>query len=470
MTWIRVRIQIVPIADNKDNKKVSPDDAYKFIDQIKNDALYGTYAELDQEYWASRMDRSPDTLSEVEMKGEPESTKDELNRYEFELRLSSELFPPQMGGAQHLFGILAGDLLRFTLPPIRLKEWEIKDIEFPTDWSASHFDSFRKDIANDIRSIRSAFNLTAGMPLLAFSFKPRVGFSLDGLRQISIEVLSAGFNIVELDTRNIPLDSKMLDKLINLACDLPGEIKRHVGRLSLNLSLPSDLALEAAERIARDCPKPAVIKIDGGFNGLSSVQSIRRRRIQDGRKLGPIITCYPLLQTTLSRFIPGDQYIQTLAASGIDILYPGRRPDVGMMVRSLEGSGENNQVGAVRRYIDLSRNGWPMLSVAGGIYPGQLQAFYELLGPDVAWFLGGGVALHKDGPGAGAKMCVQIAKEAAERGQKANRDWAQDLSESLVESCDDMFRGRSAIPREQLRYVSPSTHLSKVNGLHPYRR
>jgi ribulose 1,5-bisphosphate carboxylase large subunit-like protein len=467
MSWIRVRIKIVPISDNK---KVSPDDAYKFIDQIRNDALYGTYAELDRDYWASRMDRSPETLSEVEMKGGPEITKDELNRYEFELRLSSELFPPEMGGAQHLFGILAGDLLRFTLPPISLREWEIKDIDFPTDWSASHFDTFRRDIANDIRSIRSAFNLNEGMPLLAFSFKPRVGFNLDSLREVSLEVLSAGFNIVELDTRNIPLDSKMMDKLIKLACDLPEKISRHVGRLSLNLSLPTDLALDATERIARDCPQPALIKIDGGFNGLSSVQSIRRRRIRDGRKLGPIITCYPLLQSTLSRFIPGDQYIQTLAASGIDILYPGQRPDVGMMVRSLEGSGENNQVGAVRRYLEIFKKGWPMLSVAGGIYPGQLQAFYELLGPDVAWFLGGGVALHKSGPAAGARMCVQIAQEAAEKRLKAKDGWAQDLSETLVASCDEMFKGRSAISYDQLRYVSPLTHLSKVNGLHPYKR
>lgn len=111
-----------------------------------------------------------------------------------------------------------------------------------------------------------------------------------------------------------------------------------------------------------------------------------------------------------------------------------------------------------------------MLSVAGGIYPGQLQAFYELLGPNVSWFLGGGVALHKDGPRAGAAMCVQIAKESAERGAKAKDDWADNLSRNLVIACDEMFKGRSAIPEEQLTYVSPAKHLSKVNGLHPYRR
>src|SRR5437879_1454231 len=76
----------------------------------------------------------------------------------------------------------------------------------------------------------------AEFPQLAFSFKPRVGFSLDSLRHVSLEVLSAGFNIVELDTRNLPLDSKALDDLIRLACELPDKIRPHVGRLSLNLS------------------------------------------------------------------------------------------------------------------------------------------------------------------------------------------------------------------------------------------
>ena len=109
-----------------------------------------------------------------------------------------------------------------------------------------------------------------------------------------------------------------------------------------------------------------------------------------------------------------------------------------------------------------------MLSVAGGIYPGQLQAFYELLGPNTAWFLGGGVALHKDGPAAGAAMCVRIAREAVEKRVKAGANWAADLSGDVMVACDEMFRGRSSIPQEQLRYVSPRTALAKVTGLRPY--
>jgi hypothetical protein len=229
-----------------------------------------------------------------------------------------------------------------------------------------------------------------------------------------------------------------------------------------------DLVIEAAETLRRDCPYPVVLKIDGGFDGFGSVQAIRGKGLRDGRKCGPIITCYPLMQNALSEYIPADQYVSRLAASGVDIIYPGGRPDIGTMVRSLEGAGQDNRVASVRRYKNLAQKGWPMLSIAGGIYPGQLQAFYEVLGPDVAWFLGGGVALHKDGPRAGAALCVQIAKEAAVKRAKAGSDWSDDISERLSEQADSMFKDRSMLSEEQLRYVSPKTHLSKVYGLAPY--
>jgi hypothetical protein len=464
MSWIRIHIQILP---TQNGQKVLPDDARKLVEQIKVDALYGTYGQLDDTYWHSRMEHSPASLSETELRGEPQVV-DELLSYEFELKLASALFPPDMGGAGHLFSMLAGDLLRFTLQPYALKDWRIKAIEFPPSWQEAQFNTFRKDIANDIFSIRSAFNLKEGMPLLAFSLKPRVGFTLQGLQEAATQVLCAGFNVVELDTRHLPLDAKALQALIDFACLVPDIFPKHVARLSLNLSMRGDIALQAAAQLCEKCPKPVILKIDGGLNGINSVQSIRGQKLRDGRKHGPIITCYPLLNETVKPYVPDDLYVMSLASSGVDIIYPGGRPDIGSMVRSLHGGGQGNQIGSVERYKNLMQNGWPMLSIAGGIYPGQLQAFYELLGPDVAWFIGGGVALHKDGPTAGAALCVRVAQESAERKYKAGKSWATDLSPRLSEQADSMFKDRSMLTDEQLRYVSPIEHLSKIHGLAPY--
>jgi hypothetical protein len=470
MSWIRIKLYIVPTSAGA---QVTADEAFRFMDQVKNDALYGTYGTLDRDYWLQRMSYDPDSLSEVELIGSGHADSSGLTGYDFELRLNSSLFPPHMGGAQHLFGILAGDLLRFTLPPMSLKTWTVREISFPPDWEEAEIASFRaENAANSIKSIRAAFALPSGRPLLAFSFKPRVGFDLKSLEEAATEVLSSGFNIVELDTRHLPLDRTMLDKLIAISSAMPDRFPKHVARLSLNLSMRSDIAIDAVHELCARCPAPTVIKIDGGFNGFSVVQSVRGKgrdgqRQRDGRKCGPIVTCYPLMQNTLAQYIPADQYVTRLAGSGVDIIYPGARPDIGNMVRSLEGAGAGNQIASVRRYQRLTEKGWPMLSIAGGIYPGQLQAYYELLGPDVAWFLGGGVALHKDGLRAGARLCVEIANESAEKKSKAGAGWSDDISEKLSEQADAMFRDRSLLDVEQLRYVSPKTNLSKVHGLSP---
>src|SRR5438045_2745346 len=67
-----------------------------------------------------------------------------------------------------------------------------------------------------IDAIRARFRLPEERPLLAFSLKPRVGLSFDETRKITIDVLRAGFNIVELDSRNLALSSAPLDQWIDL--------------------------------------------------------------------------------------------------------------------------------------------------------------------------------------------------------------------------------------------------------------
>src|SRR5258707_15463970 len=57
-------------------------------------------------------------------------------------------------------------------------------------------------------------------------------------------------------------------------------------------------------------------------------------------------------------------------------------PNVGDGGRSFGVDGAS-LAGAVDRYRSIVKEGWPMPSIAGGIYAGQLQAYYELLGPDV---------------------------------------------------------------------------------------
>jgi hypothetical protein len=90
MSWIRIKIYIVPVANGT---RVSADEAHRFVDQIKNDALYGTYGTLDAQYWHDRMEFRPESLAEAEIIGEPQEIGGGLAAYEFELRLASALLP-----------------------------------------------------------------------------------------------------------------------------------------------------------------------------------------------------------------------------------------------------------------------------------------------------------------------------------------------------------------------------------------
>lgn len=467
MSWISARIRFV--AQGADGKSIGADDAQRVVDQVRADALFGTFAELDDAFWQPRMDRQPASLSQAELSGVVDNDLETgLKRYEFELKLADDLFPPRHGGIQHLFGILAGDLLQFTLPPITIRKVEILNLELPGAWWTTQNEAFRDNASNSVAEIRRQFAIEDGMPFLAFSFKPRVGFRIEALEEVAKSVLEAGFNLVELDTRFLP-GNDQLEQLHHLAVRLAEHgPKSHVGRLSINLSLPPDLLLEHVERLCRDISPPVVFKVDGGLDGMSGLQAVRRKGFTDANKSFPIITCYPLLRSTLARYVPADVLIDALGSSGADIVYPGGRPDLGKMLRSLGGPEETSHAHAIGRYRRFVSRGWPMPSIAGGIYAGQLQAFYELLGPDVAWFLGGGVALHREGPMAGARLCVKIAKEAAALRAKAGRNWADNLRGKLPEECEAMYAGRSSLSGDQLQFVSAKEVLAKIGSLMPF--
>src|SRR5258705_3822851 len=79
---------------------------------------------------------------------------------------------------QHLFGILAGDLLDLRVAAFDIKELAVQEVVFPESWRTVTRGAFRGTRAHTIDEIRSLFGLKVGEPLLAFSVKPRVGLSL----------------------------------------------------------------------------------------------------------------------------------------------------------------------------------------------------------------------------------------------------------------------------------------------------
>jgi ribulose 1,5-bisphosphate carboxylase large subunit-like protein len=446
--WIHVRGRgTVSKVNGAEESDATPDDIGGIARQVAADAVYGSFGDFRDEYWKKKWNSAPEDLVRVD------AARDDNDHRKFtiDISINPALYDVTRGGLQHFLGVLAGDLFYLRIPGFILKDINVTKVEIPDGLSRALETTYRKE-AYSTQRIRSAFQLNSHDALLAFSFKPRVGLKADAIREITLGVLDAGFHIVEFDTRYLDLSDATVDFLLELA----GEAaqvggKGRITRLSPNLSVAAPLALDLCHRFGKTSDWPYIVKVDGGFDGLSTVQEIRR---QFAGTHAPIITCYPLLRDQLASKIPPDTFVAALAQSGVDIVYPGKGPSVGKPFREL-GQAESEAVGeATRRYRLLADKEWPMISLAGGVYAGQLHALFELVGPKVAYFLGGAVSLHRRGPVEGARLCSKVLAKSAKLHCDALADVA-DLPGELIKEIEEAYDIPPGIDKNTFHYVPP---------------
>jgi len=446
-----------------DEKPIDLNDATNLGGLLARDATYGTFGEFTGEYWDQRI------LTSARQSALADQIRQLANPGELELRLriSCDLFPPGSSGIQHLIGILAGDLGIAQVRGLNLDPIKITRVEFPDTWRAAVEARYRST-AHTIEGIRRAFELADDQPLLAFSLKPRIGLTQEALEEVTLGVLEAGFQLVELDTRYLNLEPSTIKHLTELAQKAVevGKGKR-VTRLSINLSGSAGAVIPVCADLLEKIPSPVVVKIDGGLDGITTIQAVRSAFTDQNGKDSPYITTYPLLKNVIGQRITDDTFLNALIWSGSDIIYPGGAPYLGGY-RQLDHSAANSLAHAVDRYWRIVSVGYPMPTVAAGIYPGQLQTYYELLGPNVAFFLGGGVALHKYGPVQGALLCVRIIEEARHLRQKAGKAaFAEELSENLMLEAEGAIAIPAGADEKTFRYI-PVKELNNVPGLKPW--
>jgi hypothetical protein len=378
-----------------------------FQKQVCRDALIGTYDDYREALFGSRgasafqqMKLATDAAARIY----PEfgSADMEAGLLPIRLELQAKWFKEPRIGFQHLIHVLCGDIFGRGTGPMR-GSVEVKRVTLGR--LGTEFRAFYGQRSHSIAGIRELFALnnapliygaagqTGHLPLLAFSFKPRNGLTRTDFKRIAEGVLKAGFNIVEVDVRNVDfMDSSWRSTFGEIASSAVG-ITSHVARFSLNVSGPADLAVQyaAAFKALHPAGGPWVLKVDGGLDGLSTVQALRS--FFGNLSEQPIITCYPILSDMLAAKIGAETFREMLVLSGADIIYPGAAPRI--------SAGDFVDYEAVergvRRYEKLMELGRPMLSIAGGVHAGQLPAYYDVLSPAVAFFLGGGVALHRNG-------------------------------------------------------------------------
>ncbi|GAA1872729.1 RuBisCO large subunit C-terminal-like domain-containing protein [Actinomadura bangladeshensis] len=429
---------------SKDGKPASEDAVEACINQCVADAVEGSFDEYPSHLRSLLRIRG--TLLHDKSKRSAGATK-----VDFGFGLPVELFPIDRGGFQLLVSLLAGDMFPTQIQDYSWTNVRVHEVELPEELRKQAFDVFRKDRAHTVSELRTIFDLPDERPLLAFSLKPRVGLTFAETREITLEVLRAGFNLVELDARNLALRSASIEQWIELGIEAAA-VDGHQTAFAPNLSMPPtqllDVATQWTESIAPH--GPPVLKIDGGLDGLSGIQGVRR---SDAGRHRPIITCYPILRNQLSSAIGTGTWVDLLSLSGVDIIYPGGRPTFPKERRPVWGSHVEGWRRSARSYDELLKRGWPMPTIAGGIHPGHLHACYELLGPEVAYFLGGAVALHPKSPAKGAQLCVRVLEEAidlARQAADAGDEHSDALSTRLLREV-----GRAKYPKTELNYYPP---------------
>lgn len=412
----------------------------KFLTQAQRDALSGTFGEYPPELFApvSGEFEQFKALSNQLVGISNQTEDDDLDegRLRFTLELDSGVFENPKVGLQHLIGILVSDLFsrsRLVLDSgtritgSRLDLGPVGDTYLATYVSQAHALSRIRDVFNLDGVPDNKSGRLLRLPLMAFSFKPRVGISQKYLRKVTLGVLKAGFNLVELDTRNLQTGDPAWCKFFVQLAREASEIRTHVARFSPNLTMPANEAIETAEQFrTAHSTGPWVVKVDGGLDGLSTIQALRRHYSKEQQ---PIITCYPLLNRALEEQIGKHTLFEFLTLSGADIIYPGGTPR--LSAKNIGISLEQIEVG-YKRYWSIIDRGRPMPSIAGGIHAGHLAAYHEMFGPSVAYFLGGALALHKRGAfsghadykrRAGAELCVEIIRAAARMEQDVSPDY-----------------------------------------------
>lgn len=396
-------------------------DACIIVDQICKDATYGTFGDFPKTFWES-IGVSEDTKEEIKkcVSYTTPVYSDESKKWKCLIKISNDMFEVENNGLQHLIGILAGDLFNFSLPQYKIIYFNVIGIEFDKLKSEA-YSIYRENKAHSIVDIREKFNLKPEEPLLAFSIKPRVGLDLTTFERLACLIASQGFHIIEFDTRHLCGRPEFMEAIIEIANKVADEGKQIgiISRLSPNCSFGAQKAQTYVNEFTGNTPYPWVIKIDGNLDGISTCQSIRKDWHDAQQR--PIITSYPLLKSTLANSIGGgNTFIDILAVSGVDVIYPGNCP------RFEEKGCRKIDSDALKagqdHYKKMLSAGWPMPTVAGGVHAGELHAYYELLGPKVAYFIGGGVSLHKDGPVAGAHLCRTIINEAIKTRSKIAPD------------------------------------------------
>ena len=264
-------------------------------------------------------------------------------------------------------------------------------------------------------------------PLLAFTVKPRLGLTPSEFARVCVEVASGGIDIVEDDERQ---SNQAWSDVVTRARVTLDALAKTNAVYSANITGRADQIVAMAEELIESGVK--LLKIDvlpAGFSALQAVsEHLHRKNLDVG------ITVFPAMNAVYDRVGRG-LILQLARLCGADVIYAG--------IPAFEGKGTpriQDEVGfstaasnheILKTPKQFQRTVLPTVST--GINPMNVGAYTQLLGKNVGFFVGAGIAANPLGLREGARLMLRAL-------EKATEDRAEDIfTNNELEGFGELF-------------------------------
>jgi 2,3-diketo-5-methylthiopentyl-1-phosphate enolase len=261
-------------------------------------------------------------------------------------------------------------------------------------------------------------------PIVAFSVKPRLGLSSEDFAKLCTEVAKGGVDIIEDDER---LGNQKFSRLIERAETTIQALKDANLKTiySANITGRADKIVNVAEKLVQVGVK--LLKIDVLPVGFSGLQAVAEWLQSQNHQVG--ITVYPAMNKLYER--AGRNFILDLCRlCGADIVYAGI-PSISEVKRSQDAAFFYKAAEYHRLLKEYQPQETVLPTIATNITPMNAEAYTKLLGNNVGFFVGAGIAAYRGEIQEGAKLIMKVVETAA-KGESYNfsKEELQKCSES----------------------------------------
>jgi len=330
------------------------------------------------------------------------------------LKFPGSDFSTEYGGISEIIGRVAGSV--FSIGRREESSIQIIDIKFP-----KRYVDFFGGPNVGLHEVKKR-TASEDKPLIAFTTKPRLGLDLNQYSKLLKEVVKGGIRFVEDDEHLVDPKNCEFDKRIKACVKAVREGEKEA-KIDSGSTIYSTNITGRVDRIIERCDAA----IEGGVRGLKldvqqvgfSALSMLVRHIRENysqENMVPI-TLYPsmnhMYETVFSRAV----LLKIYRLLGADIVYAGSLKLVTRRTDDVIAS-----VSQVRKWHSILRDSMDGFSVkpvlpttTWGENPGTIERNYRLLDNKIAFFVGGGMMMHPNGPYDSACLIVKALECAMKK-------------------------------------------------------